>query len=508
MTTDPSKRTRAHLPPWVWGGNPKRLLEESDFHVSKDRRGGYFVRTKEDYLHRSPDLVELRTIVTPDGPGPRWDILEHITERAPHPSIADIQELIQHRRHTTQDQRRPVDFFNDYMLLLHSSPVHELAEHSKSFLEDLGAQALSDDSTEHSFPHAGLHLVQSKPALLHRLKLASVLLRVEQDPRLQHEGAQSLRKLSSSEQGVFMSSAQLYDGVLTLDAYLAPLMAAGSPAIWGVHIARSFGCLVFNLGQFTPGTETEAAELLHLVSLPGTTRPPKLEALSPPAPDGAIRWWTARLNELFGVLSDLSPFVDDQEVYQPTKQLEAILTVEQIFRRTASLLVAHRDLNARRALMFTVLDSLEGLRGIDLLTMCTLRHAKKVLEQLETSIPPSAQEVLLPAARRAVSALEKMQGGFFIRSQLGAEDIILHRGDGTAESMTPEKAVAHYLKVLRDATHGHGTNKANAKARTAALLAHHTGDVPHDLGPLAYLYLLDMLADPHRLRRILHNGRK
>lgn len=508
MTTDPSKRTRANLPPWVWGGSPKRLLEESDFHVTKDRQGGYFVRAKEDYLQLSPDLVELRTIVTPDGPGPRWDILEHITERAPHPSIPGIQEVLQRRRHTIQDRRRPVDFFNYYMLLLHSSPMHDLAEHSKSFLEDLGTQTLSDDSANHPFPHAGLHLVQSKPALLHRLKLASVLLRVEQDPRLQHEGAQSLKKLSSSEQGIFMASAELYNGVLTLDAYLAPLMAAGTPAIWGVHIARSFGCLVFNLGQFAPGIEAEAAELLHLVSLPGTTRPPKLESLSPLAPEGAIRWWTTHLNELFGVLSDLSPFVDDQEIYQPTRQLEAILTVEQIFRRTASLLVAHRDLNARRALMFTVLDSLEGLSGIKLLKMCTLSHAKKVLEQLEASIPPPAQEMLLPAARRAVSALEGMQDGFFIRSQLGTEDIILHLGGRTTESLSPEKAVAHYLKVLRDATHGHGTNRANAKARTAALLAHHTGDVPHDLGLLAYLYLLDVLADPRRLRRILHNGRK
>lgn len=64
-------------------------------------------------------------------------------------------------------------------------------------------------------------------------------------------------------------------------------------------------------------------------------------------------------------------------------------------------------------------------------------------------------------------------------------------------------AAAHYLKVLRDATHGHGSNKDNAKGKTNSLLAQHNGRVPHEIAGLGFLYMLDVLARPDLLRRLL-----
>ena len=72
------------------------------------------------------------------------------------------------------------------------------------------------------------------------------------------------------------------------------------------------------------------------------------------------------------------------------------------------------------------------------------------------------------------------------------------------KAMSQDDATAFYVKALRDATHGHGSNKAAARDRTTALLAQHDGRIPHDLGLLAMLYLLDLLAYPDRLRRVLH----
>ena len=39
---------------------------------------------------------------------------------------------------------------------------------------------------------------------------------------------------------------------------------------------------------------------------------------------------------------------------------------------------------------------------------------------------------------------------------------------------------------------------------TDALLAHHDGHIPHDIGLLAYLYLLDLMMHPERVRRQLY----
>ncbi|WP_157283420.1 hypothetical protein [Oerskovia turbata] len=41
------------------------------------------------------------------------------------------------------------------------------------------------------------------------------------------------------------------------------------------------------------------------------------------------------------------------------------------------------------------------------------------------------------------------------------------------------------------------------KQKGARLLVAHTGNVSHDIGFLAWLYLLDLLAAPDRLRKIL-----
>lgn len=99
-----------------------------------------------------------------------------------------------------------------------------------------------------------------------------------------------------------------------------------------------------------------------------------------------------------------------------------------------------------------------------------------------------------------------MQDGFFIRKQLGTSSLELQLGGSRVERISPEDGVARYLKVLRDATHGHGSNKASKGPMTDALLAHHDGHVPHDIGLLAYLYLLDVLLDPIRLRRTLYRA--
>ncbi|MBB5874641.1 hypothetical protein F4553_008075 [Allocatelliglobosispora scoriae] len=60
-------------------------------------------------------------------------------------------------------------------------------------------------------------------------------------------------------------------------------------------------------------------------------------------------------------------------------------------------------------------------------------------------------------------------------------------------------AAARYIKILRDATHGHGSNRAANTVITNTLLAHHDGQLSHDLPLLGYLYLLDILTRPNDL---------
>ncbi|HTX44649.1 MAG TPA: hypothetical protein VMD48_00035, partial [Solirubrobacteraceae bacterium] len=70
----------------------------------------------------------------------------------------------------------------------------------------------------------------------------------------------------------------------------------------------------------------------------------------------------------------------------------------------------------------------------------------------------------------------------------------------------PDEAAAEYIRVLRNATHGHGANREENKPRTDALLANHDGRMHDDLGLLGYLYLLELMSKPDLVRRTLYNG--
>jgi hypothetical protein len=136
--------------------------------------------------------------------------------------------------------------------------------------------------------------------------------------------------------------------------------------------------------------------------------------------------------------------------------------------------------------------------------LCSQAFVQRRLAALTAALSPEAGAILLPSAQRAVDALRDMQDGFFLRLLLGADAIDVPG----RPPLDPDRAVATYIKVLRDTTHGHGARKPKQVELTNTLLAHHDGVIPHDLGLLGYLHLLDLLAHPGDLAQHLYGGGK
>lgn len=502
MSSEPPSQAKVDLPSWLWGGNPAQLLNECRYRARSDS-GAYLVQPEERYLRRPPDVVRVKTLYGPDH-GSRLEDLANLRERIDPPMPEIIGPELEKRRVKAESTQELLDLLNFERLAMYATSVENLPDRAAYLLDLLRQMPLEGDNGVHPFDGAGLDVIEVDPVLLHRLKLASIWLRIEQDERLGKGDLAHLKNVQTQEQA-FGSSAGLYNGVYMFDAYVDPLLAALAPGVWGFQVVRTFGPMIFSLGRCVSGSQGDAAELLQLISTPGAIDKTPTAPLSNGAAANATRWWAERLNQLFGVLGDLAVFTDQRGLYRPAKHLEAMLTVEQIFRRTTSMQVSHRDSNARRTLLFSVLDSIQRANGWDLDRMVTLSHAEKVLADLDATIPAGAAEILLPMARQGVDSLRRMQDGFFIRKHLKTQGVELRLPGAAVKVLSVEDATAQYLKVLRNATHGHG-GKGQAVDLTAALLAHHNGDVPHDIGLLAYLYLLDMVANPERLRRCFYRS--
>ncbi|QIG42041.1 hypothetical protein G5V58_03980 [Nocardioides anomalus] len=494
------------MPSWAWGGKPQGLFADAGVRcIATDDPGRWLVQTNERYRRQRPDLVQHRELAGPGARRPDFSYLSSRPHFAAHESSAWALEELAAREERVSRTGNPVHAFEAMRLRLLLAEPAALAGQAEHEFTELLQVPLQDQPETKVFADAGAHVFERSASLVWRQKLPLILCQIWQDPLLQVGDIAHVGAAQARNELTFQSAHALADGVYLMDAYIGPLLAALSPSVWAFNVPRMFGSLMFSLGQPVAGGSSGAEEMLHHIGVPGRDSAMPVARLTPTASATASRWWADALNSMFAVTSDFSVFTDAAGVYLPRRHMTTILTVEQLFRRTTSALISERDTNARRVLMFTALDTVERLTTVQLENLTDFEHARAALEAISESLSQEAAEVLVPGAARAVQALEAVQDGFFLRRSLGTVDVELQVGTGV-QSMTPRRAAALYLKALRDATHGHGARRGNSEDRTDALLAQHDGVLPHDLGLLAYLYLLEILVRPDRLREVLRAG--
>jgi hypothetical protein len=289
--------------------------------------------------------------------------------------------------------------------------------------------------------------------------------------------------------------------------YLGPLLGCLTPQIWGFHSHRLLSVVLLSLGTDLNGFLSAPMEPMQLlpVSGPVDRTLPKLQ-LRPSSCADAIDWWVMRLNQMFGYLADPRTFRDANGVYSAHEHHHWMLTFGQVFALTTSLQYAGRDFTAQRALMNDLLGAFADRImpvGTEIDRLCTLSHAKEKAAAVRKAMPESVAALLMPAVDRAVNALAEVQDGFFIQRQRGDEKVRLRQPDGAWEEFPPERAAARLLQIHRNATHGYGHRRGARKKNelNASLLVHDHGHIPADIVLLPYLYLLDTLCNPDRVRQ-------
>jgi hypothetical protein len=366
----------------------------------------------------------------------------------------------------------------------------------------LGAIPL-ESTGEPLFTHLSAHLVIATDLLIRRIRLPAVLFRFDQDP----DAVGTIAGIGG-EGGYFASSSNWFQDVISASHYFGPLLGCLSPAFWCLPAGRPPATVLYSLGTSIAGHRHSPMEPMQLLPGAGRDEPVPGHDLAPTSCRIAIIWWTNRLNQMFGYLCDPTVFSNKHGIYDPYEHQHWLLTFGQIFSLTTALQTSGRNHAVQRALMNTLLDTFAD-RVIDrrFAQLCTYNTAKAAADRVRTKMPPMVAAILMPLADRAVDSLRRVQDGFFLRQQRGDNNVIVHiPGSDRGHHKEPPTAAAMLLKLYRNATHGFGGMRQPETEEdliAERILSHHTGEIPDDLVFLPYLYLLDVLCHPDKVRETI-----
>lgn len=499
---NPFREVTLRLPPGLCAGNPPGLIGQLGLrgrHLGDDR---WAVRPADDN-----SFVKSFDLADETGLAHRFDRLSNA--RQPADSFEIDQEAAD-RFAQLQNQLLERLKSNDAAALFHLIQSNIVRAHSNR--EDLTSSVVDgyggigrmplEDKGEPAFPNRSASLVVATDLLIKRVRLPAVLLRFDQDPdALQIITGEQKESIVGR---MFASSADWYQEIIGVVHYLGPLLGCLGPRFWCLPTAVPPSTILFSLGMDINGFRQSPMEPMQLI--PTKARDEKIPPVGLTQYSGtqAIHWWVSRLNQMFQYLSDPTTFRDADGGYVSHEHHHWLLTFGQLFGLTTSLQVAGRDRTAQRALMNTLLDAYaDRIMDRDFERLCTWSFAKETADCVRKKMPPAAAALLMPMADRAVTALQRAQEGFFIQQQRGDKDVSFRLPDGTWEHRSPERAIAMLLKVYRNSTHGFG-HKKGARRRNeiaAGILVHHHGEMPADIVYLPYLYLLETLCNPERVRK-------
>ncbi|WP_154606649.1 hypothetical protein [Rhodococcus sp. AQ5-07] len=495
------------LPSELHGGDLKGLFGSLGLSASRIAGNRWSIHAATP-AGRHYELITSRTLSGARLRVPQFDILTKFLDVLPHyrrsPTVeAQMQQLRSAAGNPDADLVTRLRHFQAELMLVDVGDSAALAE--RCF--DLLGLAVRENTEIPLFPDRSAHLISTSEVLRLRVKLPSILLRLAQDPQLINE----LRTgtVNVEQDGLTFQSAEEQIRSLVLSgSFLGPLMGSLLPCMWGFPISRPQSAIVFGFGRAVPSVTSMSRGMLQLLPETGQSVDPGRPQFAPVATREAVDWWVLRLNQLFTYLTDPATFVDSGGLYAPHEQQHWMLTVDQILRLTTSLQMSVRDPVGQRATAFTLLGSFsDRLLGskVNLKKLFTLAYAREQFEFVKRSMPAPASEILLPAAQRALDALEEVQAGFFIAHQRNARTVTIHQADGQAKTINLQDAAARLMVLHRNATHGYGGLRTSEDKRIAAeleerLLAQHNGKIPNDIALLPYLYLLVAMSDPDTVR--------
>jgi hypothetical protein len=287
--------------------------------------------------------------------------------------------------------------------------------------------------------------------------------------------------------------------MLGFQAYVQPGLMTLSPWLTGISSYRVGGSLVILFGSPVAGfRQVQAPELLNLYrpnSYPTLSPRSAPVNIPPESAEAALRWWVARLNEVFRLALDPTRYCDSSGLFQPSRQVGILMSLERLFACLQGTL-AHsgRDEFVRSTLSFEALDILDGLSFGSWEQMVNRGKVEKQLEALKSGMPAEAHAVLVPRCDGALAALTDAMD-HFVPEWLDGDLVRVRSKTGSnMELISKERAYAQLLRLTRNASHSYRQHAEDA--HELSILACHDGEIPDRVADLALFHVLRFLVSP------------
>ncbi len=345
-------------------------------------------------------------------------------------------------------------------------------------------------------PGASLWLVTIDELVNRRLTAVKGLVAVERTPEM------FTPPPGTVTEPMFQSAAgQLNSLLLGAEYLIQPALTVAAPYVIGSGAPRAGGLLVVLFDQPVDGRDgTVPASLLSTAGAGGFASsgvtPWQHPQITAQGIDAWFTWYIDALNAFVAELLDPRPHADDTGAYRPAEHLALLITVERLFTSVVNVLAqTGREEYVAKTLAFTALDCLESLPGHpDRVKLLRPTTCKTSLDALAAAAPAAAH-ALLGRLKAVPAQIAAVADGFFEPTRRRPGEILIRAAKTGVATWTPEDlAVASYLNLVRNGTHGY--QKFVGSPREEDLLLGHNGAIPRAVADIPVLHALRLLAEP------------